>query len=152
MSVVTYAEVAERTGIAVPDNLDIPAELIAQAEVPLAPNGWMQGDVNVRPEVHEPQGDGIPLSGSGHKVVAGDAERNSHVLNGDGLFFPGVYKARRDTLVLDYGLLVVPAGGVAVLTHTGEHGSVAFPGGDDGASYRVWGQLSYEQELARAAD
>lgn len=138
----TYADVAERTGIA------IPAHLVAQAEVPLAPDGWMQGDVYVRPEDHEPRGEGIPLTGEGHKVVEGEADRNSHVLNGDGRFHPGVYRRRDDGLRLDYGLLVVPPGGRAVLTHTDEHGSVAFPEG----TYRVWGQVSHEAELRRAAD
>jgi hypothetical protein len=139
---ITHAEVADRTGLA------IPAHLVAQAEVPTASNGWRQGDVMVRREEHVPQGTGIPLTEAGHKVVAGDADRNSHILNGDGRFHPGTYRNR----TLDYGLLVVPAGGTAVLTHSGEHGSVAFTGGDTGTTWRVWGQASYEQELRRTAD
>lgn len=142
MSQITYATVAERTGIAIPDHL------VAKAEVPVAEHGWRQGDVMVRRENHTPIGDGVSLAGAGHKVIAGDADRNSHVLNGDGTFHPGTYR----NATLDYGLLVVPAGGLAVLTHTGEHGSVAFAGGDLGATYRVWGQASYEAELTRAAD
>lgn len=137
---ITYQHVAERTGIAIPDHL------IAQAEVPTAANGWRQGDVFVmrwdlstfeRPNP-------ISLIGTGHKVVAGEADRNSHVLNGDGTF----YRCQPVDRVADYGILEVPAGGVAVLTHTGEHGSVAFGEG----VYRVWGQVSYETELRRAAD
>lgn len=134
---ITHAEVAERTGIAIPDHL------VAQAEVPIATNGWRQGDVFVRREAHDPPGASVSLAGKGHKVVAGDADRNSHVLNGDGAFYPG-----RVASALDYGLLVVPDGGLAVLTHTGEHGSVAFGAG----SWRVWGQASYEDELRRVAD
>lgn len=135
---ITYQQVADRTDIAIPDHLE------AQAAVPTAVNGWRQGDVLVRREDHTPTGRGIPLSGKGHKVVEGDADRNSHVLNGDGTFHPGTYVNR----TLDYGLLVVPADGLAVLTHTDEHGSVAFSEG----TYRVWGQASYEEELRRAAD
>lgn len=134
---ITHAQVADRTGTT------IPAHLEAQAEVPVARNGWRQGDVLVRREAITPKGPGIPLTGAGHKVVQGDADRESHILNGDGVFHPGVYKDR-----FDYGLLVVPVGGVAVLTHSGEHGSVAFGPG----VYRVWGQVSYESELRRACD
>ena len=139
---ITHQIVADRTGTT------IPPHLIAQAEVPTAANGWRQGDVMVMPHVAVPKGTGIDISvGAGHKVVAGEADRNSHILNGDGMFHPGRYRSD-----FDYGLLVVPAGGVAVLTHTAEHGSVAFPGGKSGRTYRVWGQVSHEQELRRAVD
>ena len=138
---ITHAEVAARTGTT------IPPHLIAQAEVPVTKRGWRQGDVYViaiKPEQYEPPaGDGISLTGAGHKVVAGDADRNSHILNGDGTFFPAPSGS-----LADYGTLVVPEGGLAVLTHTGEHGSVAFGPG----CWRVWGQVSHEAELRRAAD
>ena len=136
--IITHQQVADRTGVT------IPAHLEAQAEIPVAANGWRQGDVMVRRETHTPTGPGIPLTGNGHKVVAGDADRNSHILNGDGRFHAGPVTNR----TLDYGLLVVPDGGLAVLTHTGEHGSVALGAG----TWRVWGQASYEQELRRALD
>ena len=135
---ITHAEVAARTGTT------IPPHLIAQAEVPVVERGWRQGDVYVKritPLVT--RGPGISLTGAGHKVVAGDADRNSHILNGDGAFFPAPSGS-----LADYGTLVVPEGGLAVLTHTGEHGSVAFGPG----CWRVWGQASHEDELRRAAD
>lgn len=139
MITLTHKIVAERT------NTTIPPHLEAQAEVPVATNGWRQGDVFVRRETHPtPKAAPIALTGTGHKVVAGDADRNSHILNGDGAFYPGALV----NPTLDYGLLIVPEGGVAVLTHTGEHGSVAFGEG----CWRVWGQASYEAELRRAAD
>lgn len=134
---ITHGEVAARTGTL------IPPHLVAQAEVPTATKGWRQGDVYVARGGTVPVGEGIPITGAGHKVVAGDADRNSHILNGDGVFHPAAANA-----LADYGVLVVPNGGLAVLTHTGEHGSVAFPEG----TWRVWGQLSYEAELRRAAD
>lgn len=140
---ITYEVVADRTGTT------IPAHLVAQAEVPVAKN-WRQGDVYVMEFVAAPKGEGIDISvGSGHKVVSGEADRNSHILNGDGMFYPGQYRSE-----FDYGLLVVPEptemrpAPLAVLTHTDEHGSVAFGQG----TYRVFGQVSFENEIRRAAD
>ena len=140
---ITHQTVAERTGITIPPHLE------AQAAVPVAKNGWRQGDVMVMRHTATPNGVGVPLTGTGHKVVAGEADRNSHILNGDGTFHPGRYRSD-----MDYGLLVVPnptdncPNPLAVLTHTAEHGSVAFGPG----SWRVWGQASHETELRRAAD
>lgn len=137
---ITHQDIADRTGTT------IPAHLEAQAEVPLIKNGCRQGDVLVRREAHAiPAGTtGISLAGAGHKVIAGEADRNSHILNGDGHFYPCAPVNR----TLDYGLLIVPADGTAVLTHTAEHGSFRFGEG----TYRVWGQASMEQEIRRAAD
>ena len=65
------------------------------------------------------------------------------------MFYPGRYRSD-----FDYGLLIVPAATdenpapLAVLTHTDEHGSVAFGPG----SYRVFGQVSHETEIRRATD
>ena len=137
MTTITHQTVAERTGITIPPHLE------AQAAVPVATTGWRQGDVMVMRHTAAPQGAGVPLTGRGHQVVAGEADRNSHILNGDGTFHPGRYRTD-----FDYGLLVVPQGGTAVLTHTAEHGSIAFGAG----TWRVWGQVSHEQEMRRAAD
>lgn len=140
---ITHETVAQRTGTT------IPPHLLDQAEVPIATNGWRQGDVYVIRHVAGPKGNGIPLTGKGHKVVAGEADRNSHILNGDGMFYPGTYRGE-----YDYGLLVVPQPTadtptpLAVLTHTDEHGSVAFGPG----SWLVRSQVSHETELRRAAD
>ena len=140
---LTHQTVADRT------NTTIPPHLEAQAQVPVAVNGWRQGDVMVMRHTAAPKGTGIPLTGRGHKVIAGEADRNSHILNGDGLFHPGRYRSD-----MDYGLLVVPEPSgdcpnpLAVLTHTAEHGSVAFGPG----TWRVWAQASHETELRRAVD
>lgn len=138
MNTVTHAEVASRTGTNIPPHLE------AQAEVPVITTMWRQGDLYIRRETHTPNGPGTLLTGQGHKVVQGEADRNSHILNGDGRFHAGRYVSN----VLDYGVLVVPAGGTAVLTHTAEHGSVAMGEG----TWRIWGQVSHEAELRRAAD
>jgi hypothetical protein len=109
--------------------------------------GGRQGDVIVVPvKKVRPRGEGRPLSGRGVKVVRSDLDRASHVLSVDGLYYEGAYVDD----VLDFGLLVVPDGGEAVLTHSGEHGSIAFSAG----TYRVFGQLDYQGEhvVARGAD
>ena len=136
-SAITYQEVAERTDTQIPEHLE------AQATVPDGSEGARQGDVIVIPEKHEQlKGKAHTIAGKGYKVVAGEADRNSHILNGEGMFYPGSY---RDS-IRDYGVLVVPEGGEAVLTHTHEHGSIRFTEG----SYRVMGQLdeSTEQRVA----
>lgn len=135
-----YAAIANETGTTVPPHLQ------AQAEIPIVPAGKIgrQGDVYIGPTtITDRQGHPIPIDG-GHKVVQGDADRNSHILIGDGTFTPGVIKDR----VLDYGLLEVPEGGTAYIVHTSEHGAIGFGEG----TYRVWGQKSFEQEIRRAAD
>lgn len=135
----TYSTIAERTRTVIPDHLE------AQAAPPIVSKGARQGDVYViATNAPTPDGTPIPLAGAGHKVIEGDADRNSHILNGDGTFTPGVVTDR----IADYGLLEVPDAGVAFLTHTGEHGSIGFGPG----RYRVFGQVSYETELRRAAD
>lgn len=137
---ITYQEIATATGTQVPPHLE------AQAAIPITPpaKGARQGDVYVVPTTGHLVGETVPLTGTGHKVVSGDADRNSHILNGDGTFTAGVVSDR----VADYGLLVVPEGGTAYITHTAEHGSIGFGPG----RYRVFGQVSYETELRRSAD
>lgn len=136
----TYQTIATRT------NTTVPPHLQAQAEIPVIPTGKAarQGDVYILPTQLTPRGDGIPLTGQGHKVIEGEADRNSHILNGDGRFHPGKYA---DNL-LDYGLLTVPDSGTCYLTHTAEHGSIGIPAG----TYRILGQADYAAELRRAAD
>lgn len=144
MATITYEEVAIRTAT------NIPAHLNAQAEIPLAapdaPN--RQGDVYIMQDgPYDLKGEGISLDGQGYKVVRGEAERNSHILNDGGQgcrFYPGVQREP----VLDYGVLDVPEGAEAVLTHTAEHGSIRFGHGQ----YRVWGQAAFREEMKRAAD
>lgn len=138
-STITHQAVADRTGITIPPHLE------AQADVPVVASGWRQGDVYAaRTDATGPDIPAVPIAGKGVKVVAGEADRNSHVLNGDGTWQPGTVTDR----LTDFGLLTVPDGGLAVLTHTGEHGSVAFGPG----RWRLWGQRSFEAELRRAQD
>ena len=144
----TYQQVADRTATTVPPHLQ------AEMTVPIVnlsddKPAARQGDVMIVPHATPfPTGpiNGKPktLTGTGFKVVQGDADRNSHILNGDGTFTPCQPVSR----VADYGILDVPEGGVCYLTHTDEHGSIGFGPGQ----WRVYGQVSYEQELRRAAD
>lgn len=144
----TYAQVAERTGTTIPPHLerqatipvlDIGSERPAarQGDVMVVPLAWTGGAAPASAVT-------IGLAGAGHKVVQGDADRNSHILNGDGTFTPCQPHSR----VADYGILTVPDGGVCYLTHTDEHGSIGFGPGQ----WRVYGQVSYEAEMRRAAD
>lgn len=86
-------------------------------------------------------GDG---SGVGYQVVEGEADRNSHILNGVGTFYAG---STVDT-TLDYGIFVVPKGETAVITHTAEHGSIAINPG----TYRFWGQAEEAENYRRVTD
>lgn len=127
----TLGDVAQRTGTEVPDHL------VAQAEVPVA-SRVIQGDVMVIPFSGRVSRKGHrPLPPEGVNVVESDEERNRHVLSSDRgsgvVYVPGVVADRSR----DLGLLIVPKGQIAVLTHTGEHGSVAVGEG----TYRVLGQL-----------
>ena len=148
----TYATIAERT------NTTIPPHLEAQAAIPVVNTtdtkpAARQGDVIVAAthlfdNVTHPTGAGTSLTGAGHKVVEGDADRNSHILNGDGAFYPGVWRTGDNATVTDYGVLVVPDNGVTFLTHTEEHGSIGFGPG----VWVVLGQLEHGETLRRAAD
>lgn len=136
---ITYQTLADRTDTAVPAHLD------QQATPPVVTLGGRQGDVYVTAtQAPAPRGARPINIATGHKVVEGDADRNSHILIGDGHFTPGTVTDR----LVDYGLLEVPDGGVAHLIHTSEHGAIGFAPG----RYRVFGQRSFETELRRAAD
>jgi len=136
----TYADIATRTGTTIPEHL------LAQAEIPVLPR-VIQGDVMIIPTTDTPRRTKpIPVGSEGVNVVQGDIGRNRHILS-PGLdssivWAPGVVTDPDR----DYGHLTVTSG-TAVLTHTGEHGSVAVPEG----TYRVLGQLD-PQTRRRVAD
>lgn len=136
--ITTYQTIATRTSTQVPDHL------IAQAAPPVLATGTLgiQGDVMITPTT-APHDVGQSIAGEGVNVVRGDIGRNRHILNGDGTWHPGS-TLDRDR---DYGTLVVPDGGVAYLTHTGEHGSIGIPEGP----WRLLGQLD-PHTGARVAD
>ena len=136
----TYQQIADRTATAIPEHL------LAQAEIPVC-RSVQQGDVWILPTTARPRGTAQPIPPAGVNVVQGDIGRNRHILSADPdsgvMWTPGpVTDPDRD-----YGHLLVPAGRTAVLTHTGEHGSVAVPEG----TYRVLGQLD-PQTHRRVAD
>lgn len=154
METLTYNDVAIRTGTQIPEHLE------AQARIPkaskTAPNH--QGDVmvvshqfdekcNLVNGAYNVEGDGFLISGSGFKVVRGDADRNSHILSdGDGKC--RVWQSRPVQPVLDYCVLYVPRGEVAALTHTAEHGSILL----DEGWWRLQGQAAHGETMRRAAD
>lgn len=129
---ITYKEIADRTGTAIPDHLEAQATPKLEAWAEKHPR--RQGDVLYAPadRVVGPNGAPVNLTGRGHKVVEGEADRNSHILNGDGTFHP----VTGNPIV--YGYLEVPDGGEAVLTHTSEHGSHLLGPG----VWKVWSQIN----------
>lgn len=112
MSNKTYSELLARHGVQIPDHL------IAQAEVPVLTGPQRQGDIFIRPVAVAPAGSTVfaPV-GEGVQVIHGEATGNTHWLNGDS----AVLWARLDAGQV-IGLVMVPEGSTAHITHTEEHG------------------------------
>lgn len=121
MMQTTYAEALAR------HDIEIPAHLEAQAEIPVLTGPQVQGDVIVVPATRGKSAHAtVEVPATGVQVVAGEATRNTHWLdngNPDGApcLFTRVEGGGTDGLTL--GLLEVPEGQTALLTHTDEHGS-----------------------------
>ena len=125
--------------------VDVPQHLDPQDYVPVAERFVAQGDVYARLEPNlKPEGTGSPCHHI--KVVAGDADRNSHILHcPNGRWHPGSYRHQ----VADYGLVLIPEGSVGYLTHTGEHGATGLAPG----TWRLWGQCEMSNgEIRRVID
>ena len=123
---LTSADVENLTGIAIPPHLD------AQAAIPVlkrdVPNE--QGDVLIwlRPNGFPGLETGQPMDGEGGvKVVEGEADRNSHILNSTGP--ESTFARATPTSQFDYGVLTVAEGETVLLTHTGEHYASQIPSG-----------------------
>jgi len=124
---------------------DVPAHLVADAEVPVLTGAQAQGDLLVFPATAT--GDGAPAWGpvpdGGVQLVRGEATGNTHWLHrglaADGSRSEGVRWAPAPAVrtgpgtdpaddggpPLALGLLHVPEGGSALLIHTDEHGANA---------------------------
>lgn len=135
---VTYADALSAHQIHVPDHL------IAQAEVPVLTGLQLQGDLAIvpaRPSARK----GQPVPASGIQVVRGEATANTHWLdsyNGECLWAP-VNGAGPEL-----GVLTVPEGAVATLTHTDEHGCNAIGAG----TYRIRRQREQAEEIRLVQD
>lgn len=125
-------------------NITLPPDLIADAEVPVLTVGQFQGDVGIRPR---PTIGRAELAGmakvpaAGVEVVKGI---HAHILDAyDGDVF---WQQMDDGLTI--GVLHVPEGSVAMLTHTDEHGSNAMGPG----TYELTGKREQAEIERRVAD
>lgn len=119
---------------------EIPAHLVADAEVPLCSGMQRQGDVLVRP-ARKSAKPGVVIPPDGVAVVRGENGGNTHLLVGDGVWAPA---AGRDLLALG-AVDVGPEG--AYLLHP-EHGAQGLAPG----SYVVSRQREQADEIRRVAD
>lgn len=135
MHTKTYREVLAAHAV------EIPAHLLADAEVPVATGLQIQGDVAVvptRPAVEV--GELVPAEGVA--VVRGEAGGNTHLLVGTDIRWRPVIGGG-----LEYGVVTVPDGGEAFLLHP-EHGATGIGGG----CYVLSGQREQADEIRRVAD
>jgi hypothetical protein len=120
-------------------DLEVPAHLVADVEIPVCSGLQRQGDIIVVP-TRAGKEKGAPIPTDGVAVVRGENGGNTHLLVGDGTWAPS-----RDLLTL--GTLTVPRGGVAYLLHP-EHGGQGIAPG----SYRINRQREQADEIRRVAD
>lgn len=134
-----------------PLGVDIPEGLIADAEVPALTGPQRQGDVGIFPRARLGTAERTkahPIPAAGIAVVRGESTTgsNSHILQADGDCTFIAAEARTGSVLL--GILHVPAGATAFLTHTDEHGCNAMGPG----TYRITGKRERAGEIRRVAD
>jgi hypothetical protein len=104
-------------------DVEIPAHLVAEAEVPVLTGLQFQGDVAIIPtRPGKTAAKAVPPTGV--PVVRGEAGGNTHLLVADGLVLWNPAQAGG----LALGLVVVPDGAVAYLLHP-EHGAMGMAPG-----------------------
>ena len=131
----TQASILTAHGVSVPPHL-------LAADVPVARGvPARQGDIIAVPMRPGQVADAAPIPPEGIQVVRGEAERNTHLLVGDGTFhaLDGPQ---------DLGTLTVPDGGCAFLIHTGEHGAVQLAPGQ----WTIRRQRQQADEIELVAD
>lgn len=141
----THATILDRVGITAPD------DLLADIDVPVLTGAQRQGDVGIWPTATASpvmQQHMTPVPANGIAVVRGESTGgNAHILHADGpvLWQPADPRAG-DLLAL--GTLHVPAGSIAWLIHTDEHGANGIGPG----TYRVTGKREMADDIRRVAD
>lgn len=137
MNTTTYGAILGR------HDVEIPAHLEAQAEVPVLTGMQRQGDLIVLPT--RPGADrGAPVPAAGVAVVRGEAGGNTHLLVADGAV---CWRPTQGGDRLELGSFTVPLGAVAWLLHP-EHGAQGFGAG----CYRVRRQREQADEIRMVAD
>ena len=146
---ITYATTLAKHDVTIPDHL------IADAEVPALTGPQRQGDVGIFPRARAGKAelaDAITLEvgGKGLAVVAGESSTggNAHILDAyEGpIFWMPATKVADTSVTL--GVVHVPKGSVAVVTHTDEHGSNAIAAG----TYIIHGKREQADLIRRVAD
>lgn len=135
----TYEELLGR------HQVEIPAHLEAQAEVPVLAGVQRQGDVLVMPRRRGQIAGATPVPADGVPVVRGEAGGNTYLLVADG---PVAWKpagARGNGLAL--GVVDIPEGSTAFLLHP-EHGGQGLAPG----MYELRRQREQADEIRVVAD
>ena len=127
-------------------SIAIPAELEADVEVPVISGlPQRQGDIGIFPRAPMSEGErqaAFVVPEKGHDVVKSQTG-NSHFLHSDG----EILYLEKSAGTLE-GILEVPAGTVAYLIHTDEHGANGIGEG----CYEIRGKQEQQDELRRVAD
>jgi hypothetical protein len=139
----TFAEALSR------HDIEIPAHLEAQAEIPVLSGAQVQGDVIITPMKPGKSAHTFkPIPAGGVQVVRGEATRNTHWLDNGNPDAAACVWAAVDNDGLTLGILEVPAGQTALLTHTDEHGSNGIAPG----CYRIGRQQQQAEKIERVRD
>ncbi len=135
---ITYAEALSA------HDVDVPPQLVAQAEVPVLTGLQRQGDLIVIPTRASAK-KGEPVPAEGIQVVRGEASANTHWLDA---YQGEVTWAPATGVGPDLGVVSVAKGAVAMLTHTDEHGANAMGPGD----YLIRRQVEQADQIRIVAD
>lgn len=141
------------TNILARHQITVPDDLIADIEIPILTSPQRQGDVGIFPR---PAAGAVELAAmtavpaTGVAVVRGEATGNTHLLSPEPdtvvMWAANTRYDGASDLVL--GVLHVPAGAVAWLIHTDEHGANGIGAG----TYTLHGKREQADELRRVAD
>jgi hypothetical protein len=132
----TYADVMR--------DIEIPAHLQADAEVPVISGFQRQGDVAVIPMRPGKVAGLLPIPAEGIAVVRGESGGNTHLLVAEG---PCFFAPNTQRTGADQGTLEVQEGGTAFLTHP-EHGAQGIGAGQ----YTIRRQLEQAEEIKLVQD
>lgn len=131
-------------------HIEVPPHLLAQAEVPALPGEpQAQGDLYFEPtRPSKKLGELVPREGV--QLVRGEASANTHWLDA---YEGPVYWAPATAGGADLGVMTIPVGSVAQVTHTDEHGANRFDALADGpGAYLVRRQRQQAEEIQLVAD
>ena len=142
MTTTTYAAILDQ------HQVEIPAHLAADAEVPVLSGMQRQGDIIVIPMRSARVSGQTPVPAEGVAVVRGEAGGNTHLLVGGDPTVAVLWSARQATATdPDLGTLTVPEGGSAFLLHP-EHGAQGIAPGD----YIIRRQVEAAEQARLVAD